>query len=392
VVNLTATDQSGNSTTVPVTVSVVDRIAPTAIALEYITVSLGANGSVTIDPSQLDGGSYDNTDCITLSIDRDTFDCEDIDKGSSFYIYDEEESCKYHKHTHGKGHNYDDDDDSNDPGKGKAYGHKKSKKTKLKGQRVTLTVTDAAGNTDQVETYVVVTDDLGPVIQSGPVTVVVYDETSGSGKKAKTKKNTEYVKDEDIEPLVSDNCEVYKIDFPNTKYSSDDAGMNQLMVTAKDKSGNVTVGAVNVEVIDITSLGRYVDMCYNGKAVRIKNSSVQDYLRKGASLGSCNFSSSESSEFSFGEPTFIAELNLEAYPNPTDGATMIRISSNIEGPARVGLVTTSGIEIEEIYSGALSANEQFEVVFDGSSLPSGVYIVRMVSAGQVKNLKLMIKK
>jgi hypothetical protein len=40
----------------------------------------------------------------------------------------------------------------------------------------------------------------------------------------------------------------------------------------------------------------------------------------------------------------------------------------------------------------LQANEQFEVVFDGSSLPSGIYIVRMVSAGQVKNLKLMIKK
>jgi hypothetical protein len=392
VVNLTATDQSGNTTTVPVTVTVVDNIAPTAVALDYITVSLGADGTVTIDPSQLDGGSYDNTDCITLSIDRNTFDCDDIDRGSSFYIYDEEESCKYHKHTHGKGHNYDDDDDRNDPGKGKAYGHRKSKKTKLKGHRVTLTVTDAAGNTDQVETYVVVIDDLGPVIQSGPVTIVVYDETSGSGKKAKTKKNTEYVKDEDIEPLVSDNCEVYKIDFPNTKYSSDDAGMNELMVTAKDKSGNVTVGAVNVEVIDITSLGKYVDMCYNGKAVKIKNSSVQDYLRKGASLGSCNIMAMEASEFTFGEPTFIAELSLAAYPNPTDGATMIRISSNVEGPARVGLVTTSGVEIEEIYSGELQANEQFEVAFDGSSLPSGIYIVRMVSAGQVKNLKLMIKK
>jgi hypothetical protein len=170
--------------------------------------------------------------------------------------------------------------------------------------------------------------------------------------------------------------------------------MNQLAVTAKDKSGNVTVGIVNVEVIDITSLGRYVEMCYRGKTVRIRNNKVQDYLRKGASLGSCNFTSLEKGGFTFGEPevSFITALNLEAYPNPTDGVTMIRISSNIEGPARVGLVTTSGIEIEEIYSGDIQANEQFEVAFDGSSLPSGIYIVRMVSAGQVKNLKLMIKK
>ena len=393
VVNLTATDQSGNTTTVAVTVTIVDNIAPTAVALDYITVSLGADGTVTIDPSQVDGGSFDNTDCITLSLDMDTFSCDDIGKGNSFYVYDEEESCKYHKHTHGKGHNYDDDDDSNDPGKGKAYGHKKSKKTKLKGHRVTLTVTDAAGNSDQVETYIVIVDDLGPVIAEGPVTIVVYDETSGSGKKSKTKQNTEYVKDEDIEPLVSDNCEVYKIDFPKTKYSSDDAGMNQLEVTAKDKSGNVSVGMVNVEVIDITALGKYIEMCYKGQSVMIKNSSVQDYLRKGASLGSCGAGlNTQNRNLPLGEDTFIAELNIVSYPNPTTGFTTISISSNVEGPARVGLVSTAGVEITEIYAGELQANEKFEVGFDGSNLPSGVYIVRLVTAGQVKNLKLMIKK
>ncbi|KYG74409.1 hypothetical protein MB14_04140 [Roseivirga ehrenbergii] len=394
-VNVSVTDQSGNITTVPVTVTVQDNIAPTAVALDYVTVSLGADGTVMVDPSMLDGGSYDNTDCITFSIDRMNFDCDDIGRGDSFYTYEEEESCRNHKHTHGKGHNYGDDDDDNDPGKGKAYGHKKSKKTKLKGHRVMLTVTDAAGNSDQVETYVVVVDALGPVIAEGPVMVVVYDETYGRGRRSYTKKNTEYVKDDDIEPLVSDNCEVYKIDFPRTKYSSDDAGMNQLEVTAKDKSGNVTVGMVNVEVIDITDLGKYVEMCYKGRSVRIKNSSVQDYLRKGASLGSCGASmNTQNQSLAFGETEerFVAELNIESYPNPTTGFTTISISSNVEGPAKVGLVSTSGVEIEEIYSGELQANEKFEVGFDGSNLPSGVYIVRLVTAGQVKNLKLMINK
>ncbi|NVK85102.1 MAG: DUF5011 domain-containing protein [Cytophagia bacterium] len=413
-VNLTATDQSGNSTTVPVEVTVEDNIAPTAIALDYITVSLGADGTVTIDPSQVDGGSYDNTACITLSLDQTTFDCEDVGRGSSFYVYSEEESCKGHKHTHGKGHNYDDDDESNDPGRGRAYGHKKTRKTRLKGHRVTLTITDAAGNTDQVESYVVVEDQLAPEIAAGPVTLVVYNETSTyykkervrDGKKwkweyveyTKVDEKYEYLKDEDIEPLVTDNCGVYKVYFDKQKYGVEDAGINQLQVTARDYNGNMSTGMVSINVIDITGLGEYVDMCYNGETKQVKQDKVQDYLRKGAVLGSCNLNMG-ASDFGLGEPAkpegeelFIPELTLESYPNPTAGMTYMKISSNISGPARLALMSTSGVEMDELYKGDLEANTEIEVGYDAAHLPSGVYIVRLVTAGQVRNLKLMVKK
>ncbi|NVJ48540.1 MAG: T9SS type A sorting domain-containing protein, partial [Cytophagia bacterium] len=413
-VNLTATDQSGNSTTVPVEVTVEDNIAPTAIALDYITVSLGADGTVTIDPSQVDGGSYDNTACITLSLDQTTFDCEDVGRGSSFYVYSEEESCKGHKHTHGKGHNYDDDDESNDPGRGRAYGHKKTRKSRLKGHRVTLTITDAAGNTDQVESYVVVEDQLAPEIAAGPVTLVVYNETSTyykkervrDGKKwkweyveyTKVDEKYEYLKDEDIEPLVTDNCGVYKVYFDKQKYGVEDAGINQLQVTARDYNGNMSTGMVSINVIDITGLGEYVDMCYNGETKQVKQDKVQDYLRKGAVLGSCNLNMG-ASDFGLGEPAkpegeelFIAELTLESYPNPTAGMTYMKISSNISGPARLALMSTSGVEMDELYKGDLEANTEIEVGYDAAHLPSGVYIVRLVTAGQVRNLKLMVKK
>ena len=71
---------------------------------------------------------------------------------------------------------------------------------------------------------------------------------------------------------------------------------------------------------------------------------------------------------------------------------MIKISTNVEGPARVAILTTSGVEMEEIFEGNLAAHTEAKVEYDASALPSGMYIVRLVTAGQVRNLKLMVKK
>ncbi len=51
-----------------------------------------------------------------------------------------------------------------------------------------------------------------------------------------------------------------------------------------------------------------------------------------------------------------------------------------------------GRSFRDLRRSALEANEAFEVGFGGSSLLSGVYIIRLISGSQVKNLKLMIKK
>ena len=72
---LTVTDNNNNSDTCGANVEVEDNAAPTATCQD-ITVSPGAGGTVTILPSDVDGGSSDN--CYTnLALDNDTFGCGD---------------------------------------------------------------------------------------------------------------------------------------------------------------------------------------------------------------------------------------------------------------------------------------------------------------------------
>ncbi len=379
-VNLTATDQSGNATTVPVTVRVNDLIAPVAVARD-ITVSLGANGTVVVDPSLLDGGSTDNTQCgLTFSLDKDTFDCDDISEG--------------HSKGKGKGHNYDDDDDDNDPGKGKAYGHKKDK-----SQKVTLTVTDASGNSSSATAYITIVDDVAPVIDRGPVTLVVYKETKRKGRRTYTNEKKEYLKDDDVEPLVNDNCDVYKVSFNKTKFGVSNVGLNQVTVTAEDKSGNTTVGSIDVNVVDITSYGSYVEMCYKGKSKRVKNKDVQKYLRKGASIGNCDglaqvveqpqvVLNDQTATYLLSRPT----LSLTSSPNPTASFTTVTFSSEVAGQARLAVMSTNGVQMAMLFDEELEANTSVSVDYNAGSLQSGIYIIRLVSAGAVKTQKLVVRK
>ncbi|MGE5944186.1 MAG: LamG-like jellyroll fold domain-containing protein [Flavobacteriales bacterium] len=75
------TDNAGNSRNVTQTITVNDAIAPIAscIAPYTLTVTLdGVTGEATILPSDIDDGSTDNCGSITLSLDKDTFGCDNI--------------------------------------------------------------------------------------------------------------------------------------------------------------------------------------------------------------------------------------------------------------------------------------------------------------------------
>ncbi|GJM63202.1 HYR domain-containing protein [Persicobacter diffluens] len=73
----TVTDESGNASSVNVTVTVQDLIKPTVLT-QNITVSLDASGSVTITPEAIDNGSSDNCGIASMTLDNTTFDCNDI--------------------------------------------------------------------------------------------------------------------------------------------------------------------------------------------------------------------------------------------------------------------------------------------------------------------------
>jgi len=76
-VELTVTDNNGNTSTCTTTVMVEDVTPPTALC-QAITIQLDATGNATITPEQIDNGSNDSCGIASLTLDTPTFDCSNI--------------------------------------------------------------------------------------------------------------------------------------------------------------------------------------------------------------------------------------------------------------------------------------------------------------------------
>jgi len=74
--NFTISDGNGNTADATSSITVVDLIDPVVLTRD-ITLELDQNGTLTIDPIQVDGGSTDNCS-FTLSLDKSTFTSADL--------------------------------------------------------------------------------------------------------------------------------------------------------------------------------------------------------------------------------------------------------------------------------------------------------------------------
>jgi len=113
-VTWTVTDVNGNTATCTQDVTVIDILPPVALCVD-ITVSLDATGNVTIVAGDIDGGTTDNCLLAGIAIDIASFDCSNLGPNT-----------------------------------------------------VTLTATDANGNTDFCTSTVTVIDPNVPTIDAGP--------------------------------------------------------------------------------------------------------------------------------------------------------------------------------------------------------------------------------
>ncbi len=75
---VTVTDAGGCSATGQVTVNSADTTPPTIEVLNQVTILLGANGTTTIDPSQLISSASDNCSMVFLEVFPETVDCSNI--------------------------------------------------------------------------------------------------------------------------------------------------------------------------------------------------------------------------------------------------------------------------------------------------------------------------
>jgi len=181
---ITVQDVRGNRSTATVTVTVLDNTPP-VINIRPVTLYLDATGKATLTATEVDNGSKDNCGITGLSLDRQSFDCTD-----------------------------------------------------LGDQQLTLTATDAAGNTSDTTFTVTVLDTLAPVVQAKDITL--YLDEAGQAS----------LSPEDIDEGSSDNCGIAERKLQYSTFSCSDTGTRAVEYTVTDGSGNHTTVIVQVSIRD----------------------------------------------------------------------------------------------------------------------------------------------
>jgi hypothetical protein len=184
---VTVTDNNGNVATVTVPVTVADNIVPTLnVVGTPIVLNLNASGSASLTSAAVVNGLSDNCSTPTVALSKSTFAC--ADKGSNI---------------------------------------------------VTVTATDAAGNTTTRTVVVMVMDALAPVItpSAAPITVTLSATGTGSTTVAALGTST-------------DNCGTVTLTASQLNFTCSDLGTKVITLTAIDASGNVKTATKSITVVD----------------------------------------------------------------------------------------------------------------------------------------------
>ncbi len=164
--------------------SVVDVTPPTAVC-QNITVYLDGTGNVSITAADVDGGSTDNVGITSYSINTSAFTCSEIGANT-----------------------------------------------------VTLTVEDAAGNSDNCNATVTVLDTVAPTASCQNLTVYL----DGTGNASITAA--------DVDNGSTDNCGSVTLSADITSFTCSEVGANTVTLTVTDGSSNTATCTSTVTVLD----------------------------------------------------------------------------------------------------------------------------------------------
>jgi hypothetical protein len=185
-VNLVVTNKYGNSSTCQAYVTVIDAVAPVAIAQD-ITVQLDASGNGSITSSQVDNGSNDACGIASMTIDNSSFTCSNVGSANP----------------------------------------------------VVLTVTDVNGNVSTANAIVTVIDAVAPVTIAQDVTVQL--DASGNGSISASQVDNGSNDACGIALMTIDN-----LSFTCSNVGS----ANPVVLTVTDVNGNVSTANAIVTVIE----------------------------------------------------------------------------------------------------------------------------------------------
>lgn len=185
-VTLTVTDAAGNATSCTAEITVEDNTAPTAVC-NTATIQLDASGSATLTVGNVDGGSSDNCSISQSTISKESFLCTDAGTNN-----------------------------------------------------VTLTITDASGNSSNCTAQVTVEDNIAPTVTCANTTV----QLDGTG--------TASITEGDVLGTISDNCGINSMSLNNSSFGCNDTGNNTVTLTVTDDNANSANCTATVTVQDNT--------------------------------------------------------------------------------------------------------------------------------------------
>lgn len=87
-----------------------------------------------------------------------------------------------------------------------------------------------------------------------------------------------------------------------------------------------------------------------------------------------------------------AGSTLQVQPNPTSGPTAILFQSADEHYTSVEIYDLTGRLVKNLFSGIPNPGQDYRFQFDGSYLPNGVYVCKLVSANTILMEKFMIAR
>lgn len=248
----------------PGEVNIIDIVDPIALCQD-ITVELDANGEASIEAADVDGGSSDNCGVISLAIDVNSFDCDDVGQNTVVLTVTDPSgnsaSCEaivsvednisptalcqdaiVELDENGEGSISVDDIDNG------SFDNCDIASLVLSAtdfdcddvgdNPVTLTVTDVNGNVSSCVANVDVQDNIAPTALCQDALVELDENGEGS------------IGADDIDNGSFDNCDIESLELSVTDFDCDDIGSNSVVLTVTDVNGNVSSCEANVEVED----------------------------------------------------------------------------------------------------------------------------------------------
>ncbi len=181
---VTVTDDAGATATCAATVTVIDNIAPT-VKTQNKTIFLNTNGTVSITAQEINDGSSDNCTIQSLMLSKTNFNC-----------------------------------------------------TNVGANTVTLTATDASGNTASNTATITVVDNIAPTVTTQNKTI--YLNAAGQAS----------ITVADINNGSTDNCGIQSMVLSKTNFDCTHVGANTVTLTVTDVNGNTATNTATVTVVD----------------------------------------------------------------------------------------------------------------------------------------------